>query len=236
MKFNGFKCVILAISLFMIAGCGNSDSPSESVVISDEIIDGHQTVRLKIRPSSSGRPWKMSYGKALEALLSDPFFSEMYDAEIEKEDLALVDCLNFNELNYSSKKIFYIAFLAAIAEAESDFEAEQKTYNRADNTMNIGMLQIDRASANRHGADYFDRYFNEEDLKKPELNLMIGALILNNQITGRVATNRLFPDRTYYWQVLSGSKKRVLANLRLNIKPTGICRSWPNLMALAHIN
>ncbi|MBC7428880.1 MAG: transglycosylase SLT domain-containing protein [Bacteriovorax sp.] len=222
MKFNLLNSLSLLLSAFIIVSCGNSGSNSESSRI---VSVQSESLPIKIHPSSSGHPWKTSYSLALDSLFADSEFNSFFDTKIVEEDLQLAGCSNLNELNYQSKKIFYTAFLAAIAEAESDFEVTQETYNRVDGTMNIGMLQIDRASANRHGGDYFNRYFKDEDLINPELNLMIGALILKNQVTGRVASERLFPEHSYYWQVLTGSKKRVLRNLQMNLWPTSICRN-----------
>lgn len=213
-----FTMVIMIISFFT-SSCGKSESNSSEL---EKIIPISE---IKIRSSSSGHPWKKSYSNALGNLLSDSYFDSFLDVKIEEVDLRLAGCLNFNELTDQEKRVFYIAFLAAISEAESDFEVDQKTYNRADQTMNIGMLQIDRASANRHGSYYFNRKFNDFDLENPELNLMIGALILKNQILKGATAERLFPDRTYYWQVLSGSKKRVLRNLQSSLSNSGICRN-----------
>lgn len=204
----------------MLMSCGDSRTGATPP---NSPIDIIESIPVKIRPSSSGHPWKISYSVALATLLSDAHFSDMLQTEIVSEDLDLIGCSNFNELTEQAKKRFYIAFLAAIAEAESDFETTQKTYNPSDKTMNIGMLQIDHASANRHAYDYFERRFSDDDLKDPELNLRVGAFILKNQITGKIATSRLFPERTYYWQVLSAGNRRVLRNLHRNLFPLGIC-------------
>lgn len=220
MKFKiAYKNILLLIFVLIVSSCGKSDEASVETNSNLSV----SVEKVKIRPSSNGFPWKKSYSVVLNNLFSEPVFDEFFEAQISKLDLIKIGCPRFNELDIQSKKVFYIIFLAAIAEAESDFEVAQRTYNPGDGTMNIGMLQIDPASANRHASSYFRRTFSERDLTDPEVNLMVGAFILKNQITGKVATDRLFPDRSYYWQVLSGSRSRVLRNLQANLIPTGLC-------------
>ena len=155
-------------------------------------------------------------------VLSTSDISQLLDIEIAKNDLNLVGCINYNQLSSIEKKIFLIIFISAISEAESDFQVANETYNPGDSTMNIGLLQIDLASSKRHsGTKYAIK--NNEDLKNPAINLKVGTYILKNQIVKSKHKGRLFPDTTYYWQVLSGSKARLLKNINLNRENINFC-------------
>lgn len=214
------------ISLFLLAlvlcscGASNSSSSPSAAIETGAILDAFQ---LKIRTSSNGLPWKNSYTNALNEIFSEFVLDGLFNANIEQEDLDIVGCSGLNNFNFEEKKLFYIAFIAAIAEAESDYEVAQETYNKSDRTMNIGLLQIDQASANRHGSKVFNRDFTSDDLKNPDLNLKIGALILKNQVTGSAAHNRLLPSTAYYWQVLTGSRIRFLKNIKMNLASLRSC-------------
>jgi hypothetical protein len=61
---------------------------------------------------------------------------------------------------------------------------------------------------------------NDEDLKDSSINLNIGTFILRNQIQGKFRSDvksRLFPLRSYYWEVLNLKKRsRVIASFKNN--------------------
>ena len=175
------------------------------------------TIELNILPSSSKIIWEKNYNEVLNDLFSDSVFKKMFDTEINFNDLKRVNCPQFNKLSFERKKLFFTVFMAAISEAESDFENDQKTWNRSDRTMNIGLLQIDHASADRHAGNFFNKKFTDDDLKDPEWNLKAGAFILRNQLTNSRTIGRLFPPSVYYWEVLLGESKRVLTNIKTNL-------------------
>ncbi len=208
---------------FLTVSCGKSEKSSPwsgttgatIVDINDNDREGkNEDHSLKIKNSSSGLPWRNEYTYMLREFLSEPGFESIYKVAINPDDLALIGCSNFNQLNGHYKKIFFIVYLAAIAEAESDFRSELMTINPGDNTLNIGLLQIDYVAANNHSYGHLGN-LDSEDLKIPLTNLKAGAYILRNQIAGRTAHSRLFPERTYYWQALT-QKRRVLKNIRAN--------------------
>lgn len=214
--------MICILMTFVSCGSGNSskiNSGNSGIVGSGAL----KSIELKIRTSSSGLKWKESYSEALLEIFSEVATDSLFTTVINQGDLDLVGCSSFNNFTVEEKKMFYIAFIAAIAEAESDYEVAQRTYNKADGTMNVGLLQIDPASAKRHTSEALNRSFNEEDLKNPALNLKVGALVLKNQIGGKVAHGRLFPTSTYYWQVLSGAKKRFMKNISINLQGHTAC-------------
>lgn len=174
-------------------------------------------IELNILPSSSRIVWEKNYNEVLNDLFSDSTFKRMFETEINSNDLKRVNCPQFNKLTFERKKLFFTVFMAAISEAESDFENDQETWNRSDRTMNIGLLQIDHASADRHAGAFFNRNFTDDDLKDPEWNLKAGAFILKNQITSPRTLGRLFPPNVYYWEVLLGESKRVIKNIKTNL-------------------
>ena len=209
--------IFLALSLMIfIPSCGKNPSdnsgPNLNYISSSEYssIDS-----IKINKSSRKISWKKNWTFALAEVLSTSDFNIILDTPILKQDLTLVGCSNYNNLSAIEKKIFLIVFISAISEAESDFRIGVEAINPGDSTVNIGLLQIDRASAKRHsGAKYSIN--SDEDLKNPTINLKVGAHIFKNQITKTKHYGRLFPETSYYWQVLTGSKVRLLKNINLN--------------------
>ena len=176
---------------------------------------------ININKSSRRIAWSKEWTFALAEVLSSDL-SIIFDTEIIQTDLDLVGCKNYNELNLLDKKIFMIIFLSAISEAESDFREGVENLNPGDSTLNIGLLQIDVASAIRHSGHKYS-VKNDEDLKKGTINLKVGAHILKNQITKSKYKGKLFPEKSYYWQVLSGSKVRIFKNINLNRESIGFC-------------
>ena len=142
------------------------------------------------------------------------------------QDLRELDCTNFNNLSVRHKKIFLTVFIAAIAEAESDFRVGIKTRNPGDNTINVGLLQIDERAARNHTRHSLGN-IAEDDLINPELNLRVSVHILKNQVLSKVARYKLLPEKSYYWQVLT-EKKRLFKNLRLNRNNLPFCSGVNN--------
>jgi hypothetical protein len=225
----------LFIQFFLLtffASCGTDkmsappisfDMTSEGITSQLTSAQNEETIaRIKIKRSSANIEWKSDYTKFLSEAFSNPNLFGLYKTPINTQDLRLVGCNNFNSLNAIQRKVFYIVYMAAIAEAESDFRAESKTFNPGDNTMNVGLLQIDEDVANNHTKGYLGN-IDEEDLTDPKVNLQTGAFILKNQITGKIANGRLFPVRSYYWQVLT-QKTRVLKNINLNRANIPFCQ------------
>ncbi len=211
------KLLFVIMSMFILS-CGKDDGETSNLSASDY----HSIESLKISNSSKKISWKTSWNFALADVLSSPDLSRVFDQEIYESDLNLLGCTNYNQLSSIEKKIFLIIFLSAISEAESDFEYDNETYNRADSTLNIGLLQIDVASAKRHSGVKYSVY-KDSDLKNPVINLKVGAHILKNQLVISKYKGRLFPPRTYYWQVLTENKKRILKNINLNRKNIVFC-------------
>lgn len=142
--------------------------------------------------------------------LSPPSLESLFTIPIASEDLELLGCSNFNTLTDDQKKAFYIVFFAAIAERESDFKADDETFDRGHFNTNIGLFQIDKNSAIRHAFKIVGKNVSKKDLKNPITNFMVGTYILKNQLEGNYredTTGRLFPDKHFYWEVL-GQRKR----------------------------
>ena len=166
---------------------------------------------LSIKKNSGKEVWA---GKLIERFLESLTLSpltSLFMIPIDAEDLKLVGCSNFNDLTFEQKKAFYIVFFAAIAERESDFKPEDKTYDHYHNNMNIGLMQIDKHSAIRHAFEVVGKKVTNSELKDPVINFTIGAFILKNQLEGfirRDTQGKLFPNKIFYWDVLSLQKRQ----------------------------
>ncbi len=218
--------IYLTISLIMVS-CGKNNSNYIShidALTSNQADESNSSI--EISNSSSNITWDHSYTLTLSEVLSDPVFLPMLRTNIDPEDLKELDCINFNIKSTEQRKQFYIVLIAAIAEAESDFDTNNETYNRFDSTNNIGLLQIDKASSYRH-APHIGLVSNS-DLKKAEINLEAGAYILKNQVMGGIGGNRpdlrgrLFTNTSYYWAVLKHNI-RVKKNFKINMEKSNFC-------------
>ena len=217
------KIFLLLSLLVFFSSCGLDSTANSSPLLNYISSSEYSSIdSIKISKSSKKISWGKDWSFALAEVLSTPDFNQVLDIEIAKTDLDLVGCSNYNQLSSIEKKIFLIIFISAISEAESDFQIANETYNPGDSTMNIGLLQIDIASAKRHSGVKYSIKSNE-DLKNPSINLKVGAHIFKNQIVKSKHKGRLFPAQTYYWQVLSGSKVRLMKNINLNRENISFC-------------
>ena len=181
-------------------------------------------VSLDIKPSSSNIPWETKYTDFLYKTLSGPSFDPLLDQKIDEEDLKKINCPQFNELDKDQKKKFYIVFLAAIAEASSDYNTNDETYSRSDKSTNYGLLQIDPESAKRHAGSVLIKDIGKDELTNYAPNLQVGAYILKHQIAGKIATGRLFPKNVYYWPTLKNSQSRILKTFSRNSSNLPFCK------------
>lgn len=235
MKTRLLLVFVLLLTL-TVTSCGNSSAGNlenksfqtssvntliENAMETEQVANSAHLDMISIKKSSDGIEWKKEYTASLGVALSDSSFTALYNTQINFDDLKLVKCENFNELNLAQKQVFYVVYLAAIAEAESDFKTFSKTWNPSDRTMNIGLLQIDQAVANNHTKGRLGN-LDDGDLVDPAINLKVGVFVLKNQVTSKVARNRLFPVNSYYWQVLT-QKKRVLKNIEANRSNISFC-------------
>jgi len=181
-------------------------------------------VSLEIKPSSSNIPWEDKYSDFLFKTLSGPSFDPLLDQKIDEEDLKKINCPQFNELDKDQKKKFYIVFLAAIAEASSDYNTNDETYSPSDKSTNYGLLQIDPESAKRHAGSVVIKDIGKDELTNYVPNLQVGAYILKHQIAGKIATGRLFPKNVYYWPTLKNSQSRILKTFAQNSSNLPFCK------------
>lgn len=210
------KNLILVLATLLIVSCGKSSSVNFLVQSEDSLESQPVGVEISIGPSSSGIEWNYSHTELLLESFYRPEFKSMLEIKLNQSDLDRIQCPGYNNFAPFFKQEVLTGFLAAIAEAESDYEVDQLTYNKSDRTMNVGMLQIDTASAKRHAGNYFGGPLSQDDLKDPEKNLLVGLFILKHQL--ETTKGRLFPGATYYWQVLSGKAARVERNASANLK------------------
>lgn len=214
------KTLVFILLSFLAASCGDTSSSSQS---SAQVSELNILINdLKLKNSSRGLKWQERYSDAVVEALQMPENDGLFEAKILERDLNRLGCRNFNELSKQQKTIFYIVYMAAIAEAESDFRTALKTLNPSDMTTNVGMLQIDQRAANNHTKGALG-IIDEQDLTNPETNLKAGVFILKNQVRGKIAQNRLLTEKSYYWQVLT-YPTRLLKNIENNRSNLPFCR------------
>lgn len=196
------------------------DESERSQSVTDQKIE-ELAEDLEITPSSSGLKWKESYTKVLLKVFEHEKIRPLFETKINDKDLKKIGCTNLNSLNIEEKKQFFVVYMAAIAEAESDYRTHITTINKGDWTTNVGMLQIDVDAARNHTKKILGDV-SKGRLKDPHFNLKVGAFVLKNQIAGKIANGRLFPRRSYYWQVLT-YPKRFLNTIEKNRENIPFC-------------
>lgn len=164
--------------------------------------------KVEISPSSSKLPWKKSYSESIFESFNRPKIAEILNIELNQNDLDRLNCPFYNRFNENQKRWFWVVLMAAIAESESDFDNDNQTTTPGDRSVNIGLLQIDYRSANRHAKED-QQYFSADDLFLGEKNLLAGMYIMRHQLMILPQTGRIFPENTYYWEVLSHPKRLI---------------------------
>jgi len=193
---------ILLFILLNTYSCGNKSSPSNSPTGEVVVVDNLEN--FKIKRLNGREAWDSNVSKNLYLDLSKIEVSELFDVNINQANLNELGCPRFNEFSIEEKKLFFIVFLAAIAERESDFNPSEITLK------NIGLLQIDKSSAVRHAKEYVSPDISDEDLKVSSENLRIGTFILRNQLKGLWSSKvagKLLTGGNYYWEVLNDQYK-----------------------------
>jgi hypothetical protein len=178
---------------------------------------------LNIKSSSSKRIWENAYTDVLYQTLSSPDLEPLFKQIINEDDLEKLNCPTFNYLDKEEKKKFYITYLAAIAENSSGFNNQEVYYTARYKTTNYGLLQIDPKSARAHAGSVIGKEIDGKQLATYQINLKAAAYILKHQISGKIATGRLFPENTYYWPSLKTDQKKILANFESNARNLPFC-------------
>lgn len=192
--------------------------------ITSTILTGQKApFTLDIKSSASKRSWENAYTDVLYQTLSSPDLEPLFKQQVNEDDLAKISCPAFNYLDKEEKKKFYITYLAAIAENSSGFNNQEVYYTARYKTTNYGLFQIDPKSARAHAGSIIGKEIDGKQLATYQINLKAAAYILKHQISGKIATGRLFPDKTYYWPSLKTDQNKILASFAANAKNLPFC-------------
>lgn len=210
---------LLFLSCIFISSCGDhSSNQVASITQANESIPSD----FKILKMNGSVGWSFDVTSKLYHDLSDEDFTDVYDLILDEQSLIELGCSNFNQLSVYEKKLFYIVFLAAITERESNFNPYDVTKK------NIGLLQIDLNSAHRHAGSEASHIKTNSDLMVASENLRIGTYILKNQLQGRwipEVKGKLLTGRNYYWEVLNDEfKGRVIKSFFNNRANLPFCQ------------
>lgn len=218
------KLSYLLFLLLMFTSCGTDYSDNHEN--SSQSISSDLYSSIEIKNSSLDIGWGEEISQSVFDNFSDPDLLPLQSIIIDTGDLSALGCENFNSLEIDQKKIFFIVFLGAVTELESDFNTNDETYDKYHKNTNIGFLQIDRHSAGRHAPNIASN-FSDDDLKDPKVNLHVGVYILKNQISGKWRDDvrgRLFPEKTYYWEVLNQKhRSKFISSFKNNLDLLPFC-------------
>ncbi|PIP93962.1 MAG: hypothetical protein COW00_05210 [Bdellovibrio sp. CG12_big_fil_rev_8_21_14_0_65_39_13] len=248
------KTIILLTILTITASCrknsggGSGGGYSGSAPTAGQVADwlGNQTNPPggcgDIQPSNPHTPprimpngnhqWKTSWSKAMMKALDHPQLNSMINGEIKynQSDLEQFGCPRLNEATPEQKKQFWVLYMASVALPESGFDERQVYVERTgDWTKSTGLLQIDEASARRHGCysrtgfgperkNYGPTALDEihlppQSMKLGETNAVCGLYIMRNHLMGGYTPEsgqlyrpdlkgRLLHGKQWYWSVL----------------------------------
>ncbi|MBC7714772.1 MAG: transglycosylase SLT domain-containing protein [Rhizobacter sp.] len=218
------KTLALALVMFTLFSCGN-DSTTTSTSSDVRVIDAEITTLQLSFPSILKYSWAPWYADSLYRYMNEKTeLDTLFTTEVNRSDLHLLRCDNFNLLPTFQKKRFWILYMASIAHAESGLNPNDTYREPTDGTLSSGLLQIDRASANRHSTPYTGFVFTQNDLFNPDLNLMAGLYILKHQLEGGISgerpdiRGRLFTNSSYYWSVLVYKREMIVKTFTQNAR------------------
>ncbi|MBC7429163.1 MAG: transglycosylase SLT domain-containing protein [Bacteriovorax sp.] len=215
------KTLAFALVMTALLSCGKYSATSTE---NRSIIDAEITTLQMIFPNVPSRySWAGWYAESIYRYMNErPELDALFTTDILLSDLHMLHCDNFNSFTTYQKKRFWILYLASIAHAESGLNPTQTYREPTDGTLSSGLLQIDRASANRHSTPYTGFVFAQNDLYSPDLNLMAGLYILKHQLEGGIygerpdIRGRLFTNSSYYWSVLAYKREMIIKTFTQN--------------------
>ncbi len=206
-------------SFWLLSSCVDNGSNQQSKTDQEQVAISPE---FKIMKMNGLEGWSFDVTSKLYEDLSSHDFSKVFDLILDDQSLIELGCVNFNQLSVYEKKLFYIVFLAAIAERESNFNPYDVTQK------NIGLLQIDLNSAYRHAGNEATSIQSNSDLMVASVNLRIGTYILKNQLFGKwipEVKGKLLTKRNYYWEVLNDQyKDRVIKSFHNNRSNLPFCQ------------
>jgi hypothetical protein len=222
-----FKMLGLIMLMSFFSACNDENSNQKVTTVVDSKNDEERPTPepipreenpikvIHILNSEFKEAYSLKVLSSLYSLFQDPRIEELFLTKISDEDLDTLKCKNFNQLNQNQKTIFYLVYLSAIVELESDFNPNETTYDSTHRNLNIGLLQIDTDTVKRHAYELIsDQAIDLENmsfnLKEPLFNLNVGLFILRNQITGKFRSEfegRLLSNSSYYWEVLNSNHR-----------------------------
>lgn len=220
LKYLPLMAIVTLMSCGKDGGGQGIQGSNEIIITAADIKD----LKLNFKTISPRHSWTHSFSKSIFHYLEErPELSTLVDADLRNSDLRLLKCEGYKKASLQEKKRFWVTFMASVAHAESSLNP-MTTYREKDGTLSSGLLQIDIASANRHSFQYTGFFFGQEDLFKPDLNLMAGLYIMKHQLEGGIRgergdiKNRLFTDANYYWSVLTYKRDLIIKTFTLNAK------------------
>lgn len=219
------RAMLLTLSLIVVS-CGNNSSStgsSDAIAISaDTHTDADiKKLELNFHPLQTKYTWKPQYSQSILNYMDRPELSTLIDTRLNIYDLSKLNCFGYNHASVIEKKLFWVAFMASIAHAESTLNPNV-VFRDLDGTLSSGLLQIDLQSANRHTYAYTRKTYTQKDLYNPDLNLMAGLYVMKHQLEGGMnddrpeIAGRLFTQRSYYWSVLTLKRDLIIRTFTKN--------------------
>lgn len=195
----------------------------ENKTCTDVIVDRQKPKKFPIIYPSGKYQWKNDYSNSISKQFDKDYMRVLKYEKIDEGDLSLIHCKGYNYATDEEKKQFWVLFLSAVSFAESGFYKDDE-YSEGNGTVSTGLLQIDPKAASdwcqpvaedidipitiirQNGKDIKKRFFSNQHMHDPNINLQCGLLMMQRQIMGvktepnnKYYKNKLFTTGPDYW-------------------------------------
>jgi hypothetical protein len=166
-----------------------------------------------------GRAWKHEWNLIIAEALDDVGQPLLEDDKVPAEEVRAL-CPRYFQASREEKKAFWALLFASIARLESGFDPENTFMEpRPLRTLSVGLLQLSYGDQERHAGCPLEPM--EANITDPAVNLRCGVAILRNQLAAR---NTLFPQRYYYWSVLTRKREQIERDFMQHRGQLGFCQ------------
>jgi hypothetical protein len=205
------RIVILLLTLLSIISCSKNTEPTPVTTLPPTNPDGEDRVITPIKAQAFevkgtyNTLWPKEWTRNIFSELEDQN-SSLLKIDVSMKDLARIDCREYPSLDREEKKMFWALFISSIAHFESNYNPNTRYWESGLGKYSEGLLQLSVDDGNNH--DFCE--LSNENILRPFNNLKCGVSILSKQVEGSRyrESGILFPNKYYYWSVLTRAKTR----------------------------
>ncbi|XXF76104.1 transglycosylase SLT domain-containing protein [Myxococcaceae bacterium GXIMD 01537] len=166
-----------------------------------------------------GLAWKDEWNQVIADALEDVGQPLLEDDKVPAREVEAM-CPGYFAARREEKKAFWALLFASIARLESGFDPERTFMEpKPLRTLSVGLLQVSYGDEERHRGCPLDAM--QANITDPGVNLRCGVAIMRNQLAAR---STLFPQRYYYWSVLTRKRASIERDFAQHRAQLAFCR------------